>query len=253
MMLIGGETFEGEPCYRIKGFDSSGDLEEVWISKRDFLIRKVLTHSTFENFSTVEEEIHQYIKVNEPIPEATFDFKPPITLQVPTEKKEGEVLYAPEAPAWSEFSTAEGRFKVLMPGIPVSQTLTLEMHNARIVHHSYLSSKRGVTCVVDYVDLAPEVVDPNHAKILFDEARDQFIKDSQGKLATETPISLEGYPGREVRLHVYGGEAVARFYLVGDRFYQLAIIAANPAPNPNGEIDNFFSSFKIIIKPKPVT
>src|SRR5204863_4759174 len=56
--LVGQEIFEGELCYRIKGFDLDGDLNEVWINQRDFLIRKITADSTAGAYSTTEEEIH---------------------------------------------------------------------------------------------------------------------------------------------------------------------------------------------------
>jgi outer membrane lipoprotein-sorting protein len=251
--LVGEEVFEGELCYRIKGFDSGGDPNEVWIGKRDSLVRKVTTHSSFEAFSTVQEEIHRNIRVNQPIPNDTFDFKPPIALSSPRVSQDGEVLYTPGSPRWNELSSAEGRFKVLMPAPPTSQTLTLETHRGIIVHHSYAARTSGMTCIVDYADLPREFADPGNANTLFDEARDQFTKNVQGKLANETVISQDGYPGREVRAHIFGGEAVARFYLASNRLYQLVITSPDPATRSGPEIDTFFSSFKIMTKPKPVT
>lgn len=250
--LVGEEVFEGELCYRIKGFDWDGDLNEVWINQRDFLIRKITTHSTFGNFSTTEEQIHRNIKVNQPIAKAVFDFKPPIALHSPTEAKEGEVLYAPERPTWSEFSSSEGRFKVLMPGPPVSQTLTLETRVGRIVHHSHVAQKGGVTCIIDFADMPEQFSEPDRADMLFDEARDQFLKDTQGRLLRERSIALDDYHGREVKVHMYRGEALARFYLVGDRFYQLAITTLDLTANSESEITSFFSSFKVTAPPKPV-
>jgi len=78
--LLGVETFEGELCYRIKGAYSDGDTSEVWISQRDFLVRKLITYTSFDDYSTVEEEIHRDIKINQPIAKDMFDFKPPIPL-----------------------------------------------------------------------------------------------------------------------------------------------------------------------------
>lgn len=251
--LVGEEIFEGELCYRIKGFDSGGDLNEVWIGKRDSLIRKVTTHSTFETYSTVEEEIHRNIQVDRPIQKDIFDFKPPIALSSPKVYQDGEVLYAPGSPTWSELSSEEGRFKVLMPAPPVAQTLTLKTQRGTIVHHSYAARTTGMTCIVDYADLPREFADPDNANTLFDEARDQFTKNVQGKLASETAISQDGHPGREVRAHILGGEAVARFYLASDRLYQLVITSPDLPTRPGHEIDSFFSSFKIIAKTKPVT
>jgi outer membrane lipoprotein-sorting protein len=97
LTLVGEELFEHELCYRLRGLDSGEDVNELWISKGDFLLRKKTTHTAFEDFSTVAEEIHRDIKVNRPISNEIFDFKPPIPLNNPTDAKEGGILYAPPA------------------------------------------------------------------------------------------------------------------------------------------------------------
>lgn len=88
LVLVGDELFEGEWCYRIKGFDIGGDVNEVWISKKDYLVRRVRTHLTFEDFSAIQDEIHRSIKINQPIAEDVFNFSPPIALSNPKTTKQ---------------------------------------------------------------------------------------------------------------------------------------------------------------------
>jgi outer membrane lipoprotein-sorting protein len=249
--LVGEEMFEGELCYRIKGFDFSQNLNEVWIGKRDFLVRKLTRHSAFEDYTTVQEEIHRDIKTNQIAPQI-FAFKPPIALNDPKAATDGEALDASEAATWSEFLSPEGGFEVLMPGPPVSQTLTLQMQMGTIVHRSHIAHKGGITCVIDYADIPKASAEPDGAKALFDQARDEFIKESQGKMLSERSVSLSGHPGREIKVGLYGGEAILRFYLAGERFYQLAITIPDRTEKSESEIEKFFSSFKIITKPKSV-
>jgi len=80
LKLLGEETVEKELCYRIKASNSDGDITEVWISKLDFSVRKVTTYAFFKDFSTIAEEIHRDIKINQPIPSEHFEFRPPISL-----------------------------------------------------------------------------------------------------------------------------------------------------------------------------
>ncbi len=40
-MLVGEEMFEAEPCYRISGIDHDGDMTEIWISKKGYLVRNL--------------------------------------------------------------------------------------------------------------------------------------------------------------------------------------------------------------------
>jgi TonB family protein len=73
---------------------------------------------------------------------------------------------------WKEFSSATGRFKVVLPGKPEDISRTIET----------------------------------------------------GKLLSMTEISLDGYPGREFRVERPDSIFRMRYYLVGGRFYQIAII-----------------------------
>jgi outer membrane lipoprotein-sorting protein len=87
------EQFDGAPCYVIKGkhqvptttyapypkVQSTGKEElatiELWIDKTDYVIRKIRTTITID--STVQEEIHRDIKLDEKIPNANFEPKIP--------------------------------------------------------------------------------------------------------------------------------------------------------------------------------
>jgi|GEM_PF-731431 len=251
LSLVGEEIFENEPCYRISGKHPSGDVYELWIGKRDFLLRKERTQTTAEGDRyTIEEEIHRNIKINGPIAAETFNFKPPIAL---TERKESDLEVPPlgdENPVWSEFHSEEGRFKLLMPSKPTTQTLTLETAQGKIVHHGFTAAGGGVVCVIDYADFPKTMLDPANMKLLFDQVRDEFLKTIEGKLSSETTISLEGHPGREVRIALRGGEARTKFFLVNERFYQLAFM--NVLGKSSVDADKFFNSFKLVTNPKQV-
>jgi outer membrane lipoprotein-sorting protein len=243
--MLRGEVFEGDFCYRIKGLDESGNVNEIWISKRDFLVRKIRTQSAFTDFSTIEEEVHRHIRVNQPIPEENFNYQPPIALRAPKKPPPGGVLFADEAPTWAEFVSEEGRFKLMMPDMPRSQTLTIESPQGLIVHHSFVANKGGFICILDYADLPKQFGGPADSEALFDQARDEFLKEAQAKLSSETKIIHEGYPGREMRMHLYGGEARARFFLIEGRFYQLAITRVDVPSKSDDAMDRFFNSFKV--------
>lgn len=72
--LLREEPFEGEECFIVRGFHPFGFPIDMWISKRDFLIRK---HREHKDDGTFDEEIRRDIKINHEIPLATFQFTPP--------------------------------------------------------------------------------------------------------------------------------------------------------------------------------
>lgn len=252
LSLVGEEVFENEPCYRISGKHPAGDVYELWIGKRDFLLRKERTRTDEKDQYIIEEEIHRDIKINGHIVAETFNFKPPIAL---AERKESEQEVPPLAdknPVWSEFYSEEGRFKLLMPTKPTAQTLTLETAQGKIVHHGFTAAGGGVVCVIDYADFPKPMIAPANMKLLFDQARDEFLKTIEGKLSSETTISLEGHPGREIRIAYRGGEARAKFFLVNERFYQLAFMSMEVLGKSSVDADKFFNSFKLVANPKQV-
>ncbi|MEO8574699.1 MAG: DUF2092 domain-containing protein [Pyrinomonadaceae bacterium] len=74
IILLSQEAFEGEDCFVVRGFHPFGFAIDVWISKRDMLIRKV--HEEKES-GAFTDDIRREIKINQPIPESTFKFQRP--------------------------------------------------------------------------------------------------------------------------------------------------------------------------------
>jgi len=66
------ETFEGDECYVIEGHHASGDAWLVWITKNDFLLRKVKRPSIDDTFT---EDIRRNIRVDQKLPETTYQPK----------------------------------------------------------------------------------------------------------------------------------------------------------------------------------
>lgn len=254
LSIVGEERFEGELCYRITGKHPFGITYELWIGKRDFLLRKVREESKNKDYDKVEEEIHRDIRLNEPIAVDVFNFKPPIALTESSKAKgiPEDISPLDEKPTWTELNSPDGGFKLLMPGESFKQTLTLETPTGKIVHNIYRAAKGGVICLVDYADFPKEVTDPATIKATFDEVRDELLKGAQAKLDSEATISLDGHPGREIKLILPGSEAKARLYIVNRRFYQLLIINMPMLNKDASVLDKFFESFKLVGTTKPV-
>ena len=98
-------------------------------------------------------------------------------------------------------------------------------------------------------DLPPEV-DVKDVKKLLDDARDQGVKNSRGKLTSEKEIELDGNPGREMILDLPdsrvkgGGIYKSRIYLVGHTHFQVAAMAPISDENPE-ELKAFLDSFRL--------
>lgn len=251
--LLGEEVFEGVRCYRIKATEGEDPLE-LWVGKTDFLVRKLKRETKYADRVSVSEEIRRKIQVGHAISQVVFDYKPPIAL---TPKKEINVeeidkLINPGPPVWSEFRSDEGRFSVSMPEKPASHTSTMETPQGRFVQHVFIASPYPLVCMVAYTDFPKQTLVANDVDGFFDSIRDQFIKEVSGKLASESSVSLDGHPGREIKAHMFSGELRLRVFLVGDRMYLVSLMKMDKAFESDEAAKRFFGSFKLTPTTKPI-
>jgi outer membrane lipoprotein-sorting protein len=245
--LTGEEVFEGVRCHRIKATDG-GDPVELWVGKNDFLLRKFRRETKYEDRLRIEEEIRRKIQVNQSIPEVVFNYKPPISITAPKDSDFSEIdkLLNPGPPVWTEFRSDEGRFTVLMPEKPVSQASTFETPQGRFEEHAFTASHRPLVCAVAYSDIPGKFLAANDVDVFFQSVRDEFIKEVGGKPASESSLSLQGHPGREIKVHMFRGDLRLRLFLVGDRLYLIWIMKLDTASESDTETFNkFFDSFKL--------
>ncbi len=142
---------------------------------------------------------------------------------------------------WKRFTPEEGRFAVLMPGTPSHQRSTTESLHGKIVEHSYgLSTKSGLLEVVfaDY----PFVPD---AKTELPNNRDQFVKDTKTKVASEWSINYRGDPGMEFRCENTDSIFIVRLYVVGPTVYEIAAGGYRKQIDFD-EINRFLNSFQLV-------
>ena len=144
-----------------------------------------------------------------------------------------------EAKKWTRFSSPEGRFTVLMPGQPSLATSSDKSE------HSYSVRTKGADYYIEYYDNSgnPKL----SAEQMMDIPRTAVMTGQNVKMLSDRRIDFNGYPGRELKFGVYGGEMIhwVRVYVVGDRTYTMMIVA--PASmEASAEAEKFFSSFELI-------
>ena len=244
--LLGEDVFDGVRCFHIKAIEG-GDPIELWVGKNDFLLRKIRRETKDDDRITVEEEIRRNIQPDRSIPEVVFNYKPPIplTTQKDTALEAASKLLDPGPLVWSEFRSEEGRFSVLLPEKPTSQASTLEMSQGRFEQHVFIASHLPLICTITYADFPKQSLVANDVDGLFDGVRDEVIKGVGGKFASENKLLLDGYAGREIKVHMFRGELRLRLYLVGDRLYILSLFNVEKAFASDEEPNKFFASFKL--------
>lgn len=247
--LLGEEVIEGVRCYRIKATET-GDPLELWVGKNDFLLRKLRRETKFPDRLWIREETRRKIQVDQSIPEVVFNYKPPISLTPKEDIGDIDKLLNPGPPVWTEFKSDEGRFSVLMPDKPLSQRSIIETPQGRLEQNVFTASHNFLVCMIAYTDFPKPALVANDVDGVFDSIRDQFIKQAGGKLASESSLSLDGNPGREIRVHLFRGELRMRLFLVGNRLYLLSLANLNQSDDEQ-TLNKFFVSFKLnsIVKP----
>lgn len=152
-----------------------------------------------------------------------------------------------QEPTWKEFRSNEGGFSVLMPGTPTPNKVTVNttsgVEEANMFSLSDESLNEYIVAYSKYPKTDSKEVSTGK---LFDKARDGILLVQQGKLLNEAAITLDGFSGRSIAVERPDGViTTARFYVVGDRFYQLSVNAKTNEREPEAP-KRFLDSFKLL-------
>jgi hypothetical protein len=143
-----------------------------------------------------------------------------------------------------EFSSAEGGFKVKMPGSPKKQSQPA----AGTTLHTYSVEGRSGAMIASYGDMPIPAKEPE-AKIQdrLDGARQGMLKNVNATLVKETKIQLPGgHPGREITADLPAGKGImrARIFLVDTRLYQILVVGVPTFANST-DATTFLESFEL--------
>jgi Domain of unknown function (DUF4440) len=151
-----------------------------------------------------------------------------------------------EETPWIDYTSAEGRYNVLLPGKPTLDTKRPELHQAII-------TRLPGTYSVAYWDLTADQT------LSLDDWRKvqiEGLKESNGSVLSDNPVSLNGFPGRELvtlEKESDGGERVGaqRLYKVDERIYLVLFtyLKSDESDALKAKGTKFFDSFQIIKKP----
>lgn len=150
-----------------------------------------------------------------------------------------------QANEWQRLAPTGAGYAVMIPGKPEEQSINQDQYNARLYT---LTIKDGTSPRVIYLagvgDYAATVkVDPQ-TELPAD--RDNFIKGLPGmKLLESHSITLDGRPGIELTGESDQVTVTARFYIKGNRVYQLAALVFKGV-NEKENVTKFFDSFAFV-------
>jgi hypothetical protein len=156
------------------------------------------------------------------------------------------VLIGCQQATWEKFSSSEGAFSVLMPGTPTEQIRTAKTSSGSIDAHMFLVEHSDVAYMVAYSDYPNPIVQEITPKLILDGARDGAVANTQGKLARESIISLDGHQGRELQIEPAGGKVTitGRIFLVDRRLYQMMVLTPQ-GKDLTENVNKFLDSFTL--------
>jgi hypothetical protein len=147
---------------------------------------------------------------------------------------------------WVRYDSAQGRYSVLLPQQPklASQEGTAPS-GAKMTQYRATVADSNSMYSVAYFDLLPDTA------YSLDKGRDGMVNAVQGTLLSEEVISLEGHPGRELKVLAKNSDYEllirARLYEIGGRVYilQHAFLKSSDSPTVAEKTAKYFDSFKV--------
>jgi hypothetical protein len=114
-----------------------------------------------------------------------------------------------------------------MPGEPKDEINTIQTDSGQIVIHLFGVPIGDTDYIVAYSDYPAELVNEKSPQGVLDSAREGALNNTKGKLLSEQPIELNGFPGRLLVVESPDGKGVAqaKLFLVGNRLYQVFVAA----------------------------
>ncbi len=155
------------------------------------------------------------------------------------------------AKEWSEFSSTEGGFSVSLPGKPTEQKQTQDTAAGPLDIFMYLYEDRSDVYMVGYTNFPEDLISLSDPAALLDGGAEGAVTSMGAENTSKQEISLDGNTGREITFDVPdsklpgGGAGKARFYLVGNRLYQLIGLAKGKEASTDN-LDKFLDSFKLL-------
>ena len=162
-----------------------------------------------------------------------------------------EAYFKQTIPKWEKIVSHQGAFVVRMPEQPEIAVERMPTDNDALTVHLYKSEDKAINTfyLVSYYDY-PETFRPERQKDFFREIISRVVRRMGGSLLVEKNISTPQFQAREIEVQVDSDYFVrAKFYLVGNRLYQV-IIGASGRRAYSEENEAYLNSFKLINQEK---
>src|ERR1044072_2837885 len=118
--------------------------------------------------------------------------------------------------ARNEFSSRRGRFAILFPGTPAEEDSSFELLGQRLESLQYTFVEKSANYFVAYNDFPYDVEQEAETRNrVMNRMRDAAVSShANGRVLSESEVSLGRHPGRAVKVSIAGGIIRVRMYAV---------------------------------------
>ena len=154
---------------------------------------------------------------------------------------------------WKLFTAPDGRFTVLMPGIPKRVTQTQKTFMGEINLEVFLGQppKQEVAYVVAFNDFPHSYGQMTSSQEILNNAQEMALKTTQSNLIGARDIrSSNGHPGKEIEYINSGGKiTLNRMYFAEGRLYQVMVITTKKQQKYLAKsITGYLNSFNVVLQ-----
>lgn len=155
---------------------------------------------------------------------------------------------------WYDFTSIEGGYKIEFPNKPTKDSLVANTEYGPLKFNAYkyegTENDVNFEYSVTYVEYADSPIHSDSIElhdVFFRNSVDGCVENVHGELMFELIIEKNGYPGREIKVHLNEGKAVlkGRIFLVKNKLYMLVVLTKT-STDFNKSVTKFFDSFELL-------
>ena len=147
-----------------------------------------------------------------------------------------------DSSGWVRFTSAGGRFSVLMPETPTDKAETTPSEHGPYTTHLFIVRDTTSVYLIGWVDYDASFNFNRQAEL--EANRDNFVKGVNATLLTSNPTTIDGFNAIEFVAETTDRIFKSRVYMVGRRPYQI-VIGSPKGQDDSVQASRFFNSFKV--------
>ena len=151
---------------------------------------------------------------------------------------------------WEKFVSPDGAFAIMFPQKPVESQYSMDSPAGKLVIHSYKYIGTA-SYFLSYTDYPAPIDRPENKKTeALDHTREGGLRAVNGRLLSQSDISINGHPGRLIVVDSPNGGPDGslirnKVYLVGNRLYSMQVAIPKGAQVTDTAAEKFLDSFEL--------